>query len=250
MWNKQKPMPHKLENIKAVLVDADDTIWENNLFFMQASAWLCTVGRRFGFTDKAVMEMLAAWERLNIPILGFSYHSFETSFLATLRQICLTGWGFASEHAGHRQRALRWMKFLRSHPIVLMPGVEETLPHLARTYQTIVVTKGNVHDQMSKVYRSGLAPLFHAVEVVPRKTPADYQRVLDRHGLKAEEVVMIGNSPSSDINQPKKLGIRTIFVPHPQTWAFELEPISMEKPETIELPHFGALAEVLHLPIA
>jgi len=246
----QKPQQNSdldLSGIRMVFVDADDTLWENNHFFLQSLEWLHTVGRRLGRTDRAVTTILNSWERRNIPILGFSYDSYETSLLLAIRQLAQGSWEGAHLHPGIRQQALRWTHFLRRHPILFMPGVSETIPLLAGAYPTIIVTKGDPGDQMAKVRRSGLLSTIRGAEVLPRKSPQEYRAILEKYGLGPDEALMIGNSPASDINNAKRAGIRTVFVPHPRTWSFEMEPILPESPPTIEVPHFGALRELLRL---
>lgn len=231
--------------LRAVLVDADDTLWENNIFFLECLQWLCGVGRSLGFSDEAVVEIMRRREMTNIPVLGYSYNSFETSLSQALRHLCHASAAGERRHAGLRMRARQWVLFLRQHPILFLPGVLETLPQLTRRFPVIIVTKGDAHDQMAKVIRSGLLEHVHAAEVVPEKYPANYRAVLDKYGLQVDEVVMIGNSPRSDINQPKRAGIRTIYVPHPKTWEMELEPILPEQPATTVVPHFGAVVDAL-----
>jgi putative hydrolase of the HAD superfamily len=232
-------------NLRAILVDADDTLWENNLFFLQSLDWLCGVGRSLGFSHRATMSIMNRWERRNIRLRGYGYASFEASMVSTIGQLCAGSASGAARHAGLRQQALHWVRFLRRHPIVLLRGVGEVLPRLVARFPVIVVTKGDQRDQMAKVVRSGLLPIFHAVEVVPEKYPANYLAVLAKHRLAPDEVVMVGNSPISDINNPKRAGIATIYIPHPMTWHMELSPISPEGPPTMHVPDFVALGELL-----
>lgn len=235
-----------LSGATTLFVDADDTLWENNHFFLLSLRNLCRRAREAGLTDRAAMAVINSWERRNIPRLGFSYGSYEASLLAAVRQIAARlPEDQRHRHAGLRQEALRWTKFLRRHPILFLPGVMETIPLLAGRFRVVIVTKGDQHDQMSKVLRSGLLAVVHGVEVIPRKSPAEYLDILERHGLSKDEVVMIGNSPHSDINNAKKAGIRTIFVPHPRTWEFEVEPIAMGGPPTWESAGFAGLRELL-----
>lgn len=233
---------------KAIFVDADDTLWENNHFFLMSLDWLCRTCRQFGWTDTAVKTALNRWEHRNIPRLGFSYGSYETSLLAALKELVLTApYPQPWRHPGLRQEALRWTHFLRRHPILFMPGVEETLPLLASRVPVFIVTKGDQHDQMAKVHRSGLLSVVKAAEVIPTKRPAEYTTLLEKYGLAPDDVVMIGNSPHSDVNNAKRAGIRTVFVPHPRTWEFEMEPILNEQPATVTAPHFAAVPGVLGL---
>ena len=236
----------ELAGVTTLFVDADDTLWENNHFFLMAHANLCRRAREAGLTDRAATAIINRWERRNIPRLGFSYNSYEASLLATVREVAAhLPPGQRHRHAGLRQEALRWTAFLRRHPILFLPGVSETVPLLAGCYKVIIVTKGNQGDQMAKVHRSGLLSVVHGVEVIPTKKPTEYLAILGKHGLRKEEVVMIGNSPHSDINNAKKAGIRTIFVPHPRTWEFEVEPLMPEGPQTLEIAGFGQLRGLL-----
>lgn len=241
--------PHALEQgeIDALLIDIDDTLWENNIYFMATLEWLCKVGRTAGLSDRATGQIIHRSEMKNIPRLGYSYGSYETSFIEALAVIVHRG-NMHGEWAGLRARALRWTHFLRTHPIVLLRGVSDALPVLSRAHKMIIVTKGNHHDQMSKVYRSGLLPLFHAAEVVPKKSIRDYRGVIEKHGLNPERTIMIGNSPRSDINCAKQAGLRTIYVPHPSTWYHEMEPISLDFPTTLHAPDFYAVLDLLGLP--
>lgn len=234
--------------IKAVFVDADDTLWENNLFFLQCEEWICITGRSLGFTDKAVVEIMNRNERRNISIFGYGYDCFERSLIQTLRRLTSAS-GQTHRFAPLAAKARRWTAFLRQHPIIFLPGVGNVLPKLAKQFPTYIVTKGDQNDQMAKVHRSGLLPHIHGAEVVPHKFQSNYRELLGKLGLEPHEAVMIGNSPASDINNPKRIGMQTIFIPHKKTWTMEQEPILPGFPETIHVPHFGALLDLFKLPL-
>ncbi len=234
------------EGVDTLFVDLDDTIWENNIYFLQTLAWLCRVGRRGNLADRATRRILDSCEERNIPRLGYSYGSYEHSFLEALGIVVRIG-GLEAERAGLRARALRWTHFLRTHPIVLLPGVGEALPVLRGRFRVVAVTKGNHHDQMSKVHRSGLLEQFHDVQVVARKSTSDYRSVLERHGIPPTSAVMIGNAPRSDINGAKRAGLRTVYVPHPSTWHHEVEPIDTDGPETLVARDFHEVLEIFGL---
>lgn len=238
-------MTDRFTNVKTLLLDLDDTLWENNLYFLQSIDALCRVGRRYGMTDRGVNTLLDHLENRHIPYLGFGYSSFEVSYLMALGMI-LNRAGAGQVHAGHWRNAKQMMHYLRTHPIDWLPGVRETLPRLREQFRLVIVTKGQPEDQLSKLDRSGGADLFDGVEVVPRKSVACYQAVLGKYALDPDETVMVGNSPHSDINQPKLAGLRTIYIPHPQTWHREMEPIRTDGPPTIEIPRFDLLPRVVN----
>lgn len=230
--------------VKNVLLDIDDTLWENNIFFLQSLEWLCGEARQLGIPDRATTSMLNQWETFNIRWKGFGYDSYESSLLLTTGMIARRA-GRLDLHAGLRTKALVWTTFLKSHPIQWRPEVEKNLPLLTKKFRTIIVTKGNPKDQMGKVERCGLKHIFDAAEVVPHKHKSCYLDVMKKHNLKAEETVMVGNSPRSDINNAKRAGLRTIYVPHPKTWYREMEPILSDAPATVEVEHFGQVLQVL-----
>lgn len=235
-------------DVKNVFLDIDDTLWENNIFFLASLADLCAMGRQLGHTDVATTLLLNTMEDHNIRTRGYGYDSYEASLLMTMR-ILVARAGREDLHAAYHHRILRWTEFLRTHPIQWRFGVLKTLPALTKHFRTVIVTKGHQGDQMGKVNRCGQKGLFHACEVVPHKYPSCYERILRTHGLKASETVMVGNSPRSDINMAKRAGLRTIYVPHPQTWYREMEPIEMDGPPTITVRTFDEVLRALGLSV-
>lgn len=237
-------LPTRHTGVKNVFLDIDDTLWENNLYFLQSHQVLFSIGRECGQCDMATYGILEGMEDVNIPRLGFGYNSYEASLLATVRVLVHRS-GRGAYHAGYHRRMAAVVDFLRNHPIVWMPGVRATLPELTRRFRTIIVTKGNPTDQMAKVDRCGLKPLFHAAEVVPHKYASCYTTLLEKYGLNAAETVMVGNSPKSDINNARRAGLRTVYIPHPMTWYREMEPILEGEPQNIEVHRFDRLLQVL-----
>jgi len=105
----------------------------------------------------------------------------------------------------------------------------------------ILLTKGNRQEQENKLRRSGFERFFHRKEYVPEKDVALYRTQLDKHRLSPEHVWMIGNSPRSDINPAKSVGISTVYIPYHTTWIHEVEEIDPNG-DTIVLNHFGELS--------
>lgn len=233
-----------LTGVRNVLLDADDTLWENNIFFLASLDWLCTEGRALGSSNRATISLLNHWENFNIAVKGYGYDSYHASLTMTIRALVARS-GRHDIHGGLQEKARRWTNFLKNHPIQWCPGVYTTLPRLVKRFRTIIVTKGHPIDQMNKVIRCGLMPMFHGVRVVPHKYPSCYLGVLRDFDLKPEETVMVGNSPRSDINMARRAGLRTVYIPHRKTWFRELEPISTDAPETVEITSFDKLLDVL-----
>ena len=211
-------------NPQALLIDADDTLWENNIYFEQAIADFMLFLNHEQMTHEEVRLVINEVERETIVERGYGYHSFAHSLVKTFERLSTqpitpdlhqTIWNFA-----HRISQL---------PIQLIDGVPETLNYLSsRRHQLILMTKGNITEQSGKVERSGLKEYFDAVEIVAEKNAVTYKSVVAKYRLLRETTWMIGNSPRSDINPALSAGINAVFVPHDQTWILEdgnLDPV-------------------------
>jgi putative hydrolase of the HAD superfamily len=119
--------------------------------------------------------------------------------------------------------------------------VLDAVDALTDTYRVMVVTKGDLLHQESKVARSGLAELLWAVEITSEKDEATYRRVLLRNGIDPLGFVMVGNSVRSDVLPVLDLGARAVHVPYHVTWALEhAEP----EAEHHRFPVLGSIAEL------
>ena len=110
---------------------------------------------------------------------------------------------------------------LLQRPITLLDGVQEVISALHENYKLVLATKGDLFDQKRKISASGLQEYFCHIEIMSDKKNADYKRLLDHLGCKAENLLMIGNSIKSDIIPILELGGYAAYVPHHVTWAHE-----------------------------
>lgn len=217
---------------RTLLIDADDTLWENNIYFERVVAAFVDKLHQHGVSEDLAQEILWQTERRNVKTTGYGSNAFCRSLhevASALGAPDLEPWITEQEH------------WILHHPIELMPGVAETLPALHARNQLILVTKGRDYEQRGKLQRSGLAPFFHQVEIVFEKSVKTYQSLITNHNLPATDTWMIGNSPRSDINPAKAAGLRTVFIPYHATWQHEMEEIGPDG-DTLMLQHFGELA--------
>jgi putative hydrolase of the HAD superfamily len=206
---------------QVLLLDADDTLWENNIYFEQAIADFMSFLNHQEMTREQVRLVINEAERETILERGYGSHSFAHSLVKTFERLSKepitpelhqTVWNFA-----HR---------ISEYPIELIEGVPETLNYLSdRQHHLILMTKGDFTEQSSKVERSGLKEYFAAVEIVPEKNTATYKRTVEKYQLSPDITWMVGNSPKSDINPALGAGINAVFVPHDQTWILEHETV-------------------------
>ena len=94
---------------------------------------------------------------------------------------------------------------------------------VAARHRVVLITKGDLFHQEAKVRDSGLADLFHRIEIVSEKDPATYARLFEEFGIDAASFAMVGNSLRSDIEPVLALGGAGVHVPYAITWAHEAE---------------------------
>jgi putative hydrolase of the HAD superfamily len=207
---------------QTLLIDADDTLWENNIYFERSIADFISFLNHREYTPEQVRERLNEVERENIRKHGYGLASFAHALCNTFE--CLSVEPLTTEL---RDIIHRFAHRIAEHPVEIIAGVPETLQHLQqRRHHLILMTKGAPSEQASKVERSGLKDYFAAVEVVAEKNPAAYHAVAEKYGLDYEVSWMIGNSPRSDVNPALEAGLNAVFVPHNMTWVLEHEEIS------------------------
>ena len=225
---------------QTLLIDADDTLWENNIYFERAIAAFAGFLDHKEHSPDEVRQTLNAVERETILSHGYGLSSF-THALVT----CFERLSFAPVTEEKRERVRSFARTIAEQEIELLPGVAETLAELATRHHLILMTKGNQAEQADKLARSGLAQHFNAVEIVAEKDPRTYREVIARHELSPHTSWMIGNSPKSDINPALAAGLHAVYLFHPDTWVLEHAEISVapEGQQLIELDGFAKLVE-------
>lgn len=225
---------------QTLLIDADDTLWENNIYFERAIANFISFLNHHEYSADQVREVLNEVERECIVTHGYGLHSFAHALVQTFERLAVepltpalheTISGFA--HA------------IAEHPVEILPRVPETLQYLSARHHLILLTKGHVAEQTGKVERSGLKDYFAACEVVVEKDAATYSAMVSKYGLSPDSTWMVGNSPKSDINPALAAGLNAVFVPHRDTWVLEHEELAEAQPprRLLVVKSFGGLAE-------
>ena len=223
---------------QTLLIDADDTLWENNIYFERAIAQFISFLNHRTYTPEQVREVLNDVERENIVRHGYGLHSFAHALVNTFEKLTIdpiTPELHAQIHSIAHEIA--------EHPVKLIEDVPETLAYLAARHHLLMVTKGDITEQSGKVERSGLREYFSAIEIVAEKDVAAYEGVVEKYGLILERTWMIGNSPKSDINPSLSAGLNAIFVPHDNTWVLEHEAV-LESGFTGQLLTLSAFSEL------
>jgi putative hydrolase of the HAD superfamily len=226
-----------------LLIDADDTLWHNNIYYEQAITDFMEIMRTTGLDKAAVEKEFRTREIDNVKHHGYGSVCFTISMLEIYRETCIK---HGKEINGDIVRKIEINgKQTCDYDIVLLPGVKETLPVLTENFVLVIVTKGCQNEQMAKIKRSGISQYFHDITVVSEKTAEVYRSIIKKYNLDTDKTWMIGNSTRSDINPAKSVGLRTVYIPYHATWEFENETINEHGHETIILEDFGEISNYL-----
>lgn len=201
--------------LDTIAFDADDTLWHTEYYYREAERAFLDMLAGYGVSGAEVLEVFHRIEIDNLAFFGYGIRGFTLSMIETAVQV--TG---GEVRGADIQVIVELGRGMTSHEIRLLDGVAEALAALADR-RLLLITKGDILDQESKIRRSGLAGYFHQVEIVSDKTPAAYAALLEKHAIDPASFLMVGNSLRSDIAPVLVLGGYAVHVPYPLTWAHE-----------------------------
>jgi putative hydrolase of the HAD superfamily len=229
-----------IEGPQALFIDADDTLWENNIYFERAFDAFVEVLGHSAMSAAQVRASLDEIEHVNNAIHGYGSANFARNLRDCLHHLSERG---VTPEDLHRIAQIEFE--LLHHPLHLINGVGATLTELrSRGHRMILCTKGDHAEQSAKIEASGLAVHFHEIEIVKEKNPAQYRALVETRGLAYERSWMIGNSPKSDILAPLEAGLGAVYVPHPHTWHLELAYLPETHPRLVQVENFSSLTEL------
>jgi putative hydrolase of the HAD superfamily len=196
-----------------MIIDADDTLWENNVFFDKAIGDFVSQLEYLGYTPDYIRHILNETERRIIRQHGYGVRSFRRSLEETYLKL-----------AGNMARRelmktiAQMAAELENTPPQILEGVPETLAYLAKRHRLILLTKGEAAEQAGKVERSGLQSYFDAIEIVVEKNDGIFKRLIEQFKIVKSHGWMVGNNPATDINPALQAGLNAVFIPHSSTW--------------------------------
>jgi putative hydrolase of the HAD superfamily len=223
-----------------LIFDADDTLWDSNIHFLEAETAFVDLLARAGIRDRH--EIRAAMRRHELRIIeshGYGRRPYVIALQRVAAEIAPP-----HHHEYLRSEVERIGERLIDRHCELLPGVAPTLAALARRHRLLLFTKGDPREQLRKLDRSGLRPLFTRIGVPVEKDPGTYRLLIAQAGLDPERTFMIGNSPRSDINPALKAGLSAVFIAHPHTWELEHEEIDHANARVIVIDAFPLLLQV------
>jgi len=223
-----------------LVFDADDTLWESNIHFLDAFAQFAAAAAQSGAapSEQSAADAVRRAELTLIRTHGYGRRPYVLALHMATDELA-DGARAAALHAA----VDRIGAHLCARDCPLLPGVEETVAVLARRHHLMLFTKGQRDEQLDKLRRSGLQAHFSRVETPREKDTDAYRRLIDEAGLRPELTWMIGNSPRSDINPAVRAGLRAVYIPHPHTWELEHEAI-MPDDRIVHLDSFRRLLDL------
>ncbi len=224
--------------IKMIAFDADDTLWHNETLYAVTAERLAQLLAAYRDVE-TIQQELYETEMRNLKLFGYGIKSYTLSMIETA--IELTDGQICGRDI---QTIIEAGKLMLKAPVRLLDHVEGVLAQLSKSYRLMLITKGDLFDQESKIARSGLANYFEAIEIVSDKSPETYRNLLEKFDLAAEDFLMVGNSLRSDILPVLNIGGQAVYIPYHITWAHEV--VSQETAEQYgyhELEHIGQLPQ-------
>ena len=226
-----------MRNFDIIALDADDTLRHNERLFSETQARfreLLTPHVGAPAIDAHLYES----EKRNLKHFGYGIKGFVLSMIETAIEITN-----GAIDAKEIKRIIQLGRDMLDAPIELLPGVESTVIELAQSYKLMLLTKGDLFDQETKLARSGLGEHFSAIEIVSEKDEATFAAVMRRNGVTSDKFLMVGNSLKSDILPALQAGASAVHIPHELNWELDRLPEEM-----LEGHEFAVLERIDLLP--
>ena len=211
-----------IKGIRTLIFDADDTLWKNNFYFVEATEAFIAMWVAAGMEESAARQAFLEFEKKAVRERGYG----SENFLYILQGL----WERLSPRypapPQTMDQIIERFKEHRSNGPVLFEGVKETMTELARRYALYVLTKGRYDEQKGKIIRAGIDKLVRDYFIVPEKDITVYRELLASHNWSSEQVCMVGNSPKSDINPALACGMHAVYIPYEHTWHLDHDAVS------------------------
>jgi putative hydrolase of the HAD superfamily len=219
-----------------LIIDADDTLWENNIYFERAFEEFVEYLAHSSLSPREVRDVLDEIEAVNARTHGYGSLNFGRNLRECYQRL-------AEQHvrAEDLDAVATFAEKILECPVELIEGVADTLAYLAERHDLTLFTKGHPDEQKLKIDRSGLGPLFAHTAIVKEKDAPAYRKLIFERGMEAARTWMIGNSPKSDVNPALEAGLNAVFVPHAHTWILEKQEIREGQGRLLVLDQFRDL---------
>lgn len=228
--------------VKKLIFDADDTLWDNNKFYLDATESFFDLCVAAGYDKNKVVNTFYDFELKVVNEKGYG----SENFLYIVDHL----FSYFNEKDNKLDKDVfsqivnTFKSHIKNKPLVFQ-GVNETLKTLYNNYELYILTKGNFDEQKKKINRSGIKQYFHKEYIVPEKNDDTYISILKENKWKRTDCCMIGNSPKSDINPALRCGLYAIFISYPHTWKLDNEELNNNHPKLYKVKNFPEILQLL-----
>jgi putative hydrolase of the HAD superfamily len=221
-----------------LIFDADDTLWENNVYFEEAFEHFCGYLAHSSLSQSEIRSVLDEIEIVNAKIHGYGSKNYARNLAECYRHL-------AERHIAEADlmAVQEFAHQILEKPIELIDGVEDTVAQLAERHNLTIFTKGDQEEQRLKIDRSGLGHYFKHAAIVKEKNRDAYVALVQEQQFDQTHTWMIGNSPKSDIIPALDAGLNAVFVPHPRTWSLEHAEVPASHPQLLIVERIGELLD-------
>lgn len=219
-----------------LIFDADDTLWENNIYFEDAFDKFCDYLAHSSMTPGEIRSVLDEIEMANAKIHGYGSRNFGRNLGECLKHL-------AERHISEADigAVQEFAHAILEQPMELLQGVEQTVAELSTRHELTIFTKGDPDEQRMKIDQSNIGQYFAHAAVVKEKHAPAYERLVEERGFDPAKTWMIGNSPKSDVNPALAVGLSAVYVPHPRTWTLEREEVPDAHPRLLRVERISEL---------
>lgn len=231
----------KLKDVKQIIFDADDTLWENNIYYVQAAESFVKLINRGGFPAAEIEDEFDELEKKVVKERGYGSKNFVYIMEEIYKKYVKRG----LEADGPKFQKI--IKRFIEHPVTppnMFDGAAETMKYLQAKYNLFILTKGEQEEQEGKILRSGLDKYVDEYFVMDEKDDKTYEALIKKYKWLPDETCMVGNSPKSDINPALRSGMFAIHIPYRDTWKMDMEPIQSVDGKLIVLQKFKDLKDI------
>jgi putative hydrolase of the HAD superfamily len=222
-----------------IAFDADDTLWHNEVVFSMTQAKFQELLGKYPGVDTS-LDLLHATEIRNLKEFGYGIKGFALSMIEAAIEMT------KGQIVGHDiQQIVDFAREMINTPLALLDHVAELIPALSEEYPLMIITKGDLVDQETKIAHSGLADYFEYIEIVSDKKPETYAQILRRNQIDPQRFIMIGNSLRSDILPVLDIGASAVHIPYHVTWAHEVVDTPVGRERFYQLEHVGQFRDFL-----
>lgn len=213
----QEPQLHNAYR-RTWIFDADDTLWEDNLYYEQIVHQLIEYIESFEvpLTRAEIRQVIDDVEHETIAEEGFGALGFAKSMQRAFQRL-------SHEYCPHAPIPTDLfssvLPSLLSLPKEVPQSTIDTLQAIrAEGDALILFTQGPIEVQQAKIARSGIAHLFHALAIGTEKSVEFYRAVISSFSAEPGEIHVVGNSLRSEILPALELGYRAFHYLNPNSW--------------------------------